>query len=124
MLFGENPFNDAKNIITDSVSIQYLVATCGCLVLVDGVPLTEQTLKQSRRSSTAETTWTPAEFKSNPELLSISMQQLSLERSNSKPIIRLTGTCLQLINAMLDRNPVTRINMERLIRHPWLTEEA
>lgn len=119
MLFGENPFNDPKNIMTETISIEHLAATCGHVVYVGERCINEhQRSKYLKQASLASET--------NAELLHLSMQQVSLSDSTALAAhgIHISTECMDLLTFMLDRNPQTRATILQILHDPWFTKPS
>jgi serine/threonine protein kinase len=106
MIFGENPFNDPKNVMSEAVTLEYLISTCGQPVRIEN--------PHPRNESDTL-----------PDLLALSMQQVQLDRKkNGDKTISVTSTCIDLMMRLLDRDPHSRIAVTEALEHSWFQHPA
>lgn len=99
MLFGENPFNDYRNVVNDFVAIRSLINTCGCTVVYldeagNPQPSNSGSTEQNQSSSTGKI-------------------------AGRKPVVTVSSQCIDLLESMLTRDPMRRITVQSIVKHPW-----
>jgi serine/threonine protein kinase len=128
MLFGENPFNDPKNVVSEDISIIDLAAGCGCTVYIGGKLLTRPALQQQSQSADIDslvdethrlklTNSNNIEFTNS--ILPIATPAAKQSQSHTS-VIRLSIAAMDLMSRMLIRDPEKRATMRQVVRDLWL----
>lgn len=112
MLFGENPFNDPKNVVSEDISVIDLAAGCGCTVYIGGKLLTQpKTVKSDGVDSLIDETH---------RLKITSADCASVAPQQHTSVIRLSIAAMDLMSRMLIRDPERRATIRQVFRDLWL----
>jgi serine/threonine protein kinase len=122
MLFGENPFNNPKNTVSQTLSIKDLASTCGADVYIDGErlmpPVQYRGHGHGGHGGSSQLMHPHPHHQTTPDLMALQMQMVQVVEKRAE--VRISRACWSLLERLLERQPGCRIGIGEVREHGWL----